>query len=136
VVEGCGRCGPTNDVNDAWWASVNFSQVKERFFTNALRYGVLPILNVLQMDSEAAFEILKTQGRRFDLIHIDGAHSPERSLRDVTAWSTLVRKGGLVIFDDIAWPSVKQAREYLTNNLRVIDEVIESDNTSYGAYEV
>jgi len=127
---------PTNETNDAWWASVDFAQVKERFFANAARYGVLAMIKVMEMDSGSAFRFLEPGDRQFDLIHIDGAHSPERALRDAKSWSKLVRKGGLVVFDDIAWPSVMPAYDFLTRNLTVIDEVFESGTASYGAYEV
>ena len=126
---------PTDENNDAWWASVDFAQVKERFFANSARYGVLPMIKVMEMDSDSAFRFLEPGGRQFDLIHIDGAHSPERALRDAKSWSKLVKKGGLVVFDDIAWPSVMPARDFLTQNLTVIEEVFESDGVSYGAYE-
>jgi predicted O-methyltransferase YrrM len=126
---------PTNETNDAWWASINFAQVKERFFANAARYGVLAMIKVMETDSDSAFRFLEPGDRQFDLIHIDGAHSPERALRDAKSWSKLVKKGGLVVFDDIGWPSVAPARDFLTRNLTVIDEVFESGEASYGAYE-
>lgn len=127
---------PTNETNDAWWANVNFALIKERFFANCARYGVLATVKVMEMDSESAFRFLKPRGRQFDLVHIDGAHSPERALRDAKSWAGLVKKGGLIVFDDIGWPSVAPAREFLTQNLTVIDEVFESGDGSYGAYEV
>ena len=60
-----------------------------------------------------------------------------RSARCVTQsrGRSLVKKGGLVVFDDIGWPSVTLARDFLTQNLTVIDEVFESGEASYGAYE-
>jgi predicted O-methyltransferase YrrM len=126
---------PTDETNDTWWASVDFALVKERFFANSARYGVLAMIKVMEMDSESAFRFLEPGDRQFDLIHIDGAHSPERALRDAKSWSKLVKKGGLVVFDDIGWPSVALARDFLTRNLTVIDEVFESGEVSYGAYE-
>ena len=126
---------PTNETNDAWWASINFALVKERFFANSARYGVLAMIKVMEMNSDSAFRFLEPGDRQFDLIHIDGAHSPERALRDAKSWSKLVKKGGLVVFDDIGWPSVMPARDFLTRNLTVIDEVFESGGVSYGAYE-
>jgi len=126
---------PTKEVNDAWWASVDFPSVKQHFYASAVRYGVMPIISVLEMDSRAAFAVVKASGKQFDLIHIDGAHSPETALEDAKSWSRLLKKGGLIVFDDIAWPSVARARAYLNENFNVIDEVIEADKASYGAYE-
>jgi predicted O-methyltransferase YrrM len=126
---------PTDEINDAFWASINFAQVKERFFANSARYGVLAMIKVMEMDSDSAFRFLEPGDRQFDLIHIDGAHSPERALRDAKSWPKLVKKGGLVVFDDIVWPSVMPARDFLTRNLTVIEEVFEPNGVSYGAYE-
>lgn len=38
-----------------------------------------------------------------DILHIDGNHSDEASFADVTKWTPLVRKGGIIILDDITW---------------------------------
>ena len=127
---------PMNETNDTWWASLDFAGLKQRFFANCARYCVLAMTKVMEMNSNSAFRFLEPGGRQFDLIHIDGAHSPERALRDARSWSSLVKKGGLVVFDDIAWQEVALARDFLTQNLTVIDEVFESGEASYGAYEV
>lgn len=127
----------TNETNDAWWSTVDLAQVKTRFYANTVRFDVLKNLRVLEMDSDQAFGLMKEHGgTRFDLVHVDGAHSPERALKDAITWSSLVHKGGLVVFDDIAWPSVTAARTYLTDTFGVVDEVFEPDGASYGAYQV
>lgn len=38
-----------------------------------------------------------------DVLHIDGNHSEETSFFDVEKWVHLVRRGGLIIFDDMTW---------------------------------
>ena len=126
----------TNEANDDWWANLDFAAVKTRFFANAVRYGVMAAIRIMEMDSETAFGLLQPKGRQFDLVHIDGAHSPERALADARLWSTLVKTGGVVVFDDIGWPSVERARTFLRENFRVLDEVFEEGGSSYGAYEV
>lgn len=127
---------PTNEANDEWWAKLDFAAVKTRFFANAVRYDVAAAITIMEMDSAAAFGILQPKGRQFDLVHIDGAHSPERALADARSWSTLVKPGGVLVFDDIGWPSVARARAFLTENFRVLDEVFEAGGSTYGAYQV
>jgi predicted O-methyltransferase YrrM len=125
----------TNETNDAWWSSVDFAQIKTRFFANAARYGVLPLIKIFETDSETALAIFEREGPQFELVHIDGAHSPERALRDAQCWLKLVKPGGAIVFDDIAWPSVKAAREFLQGACDVIEEVFENESSvSYGAY--
>ena len=125
----------TNETNDAWWSSVDFAAIKTRFFANATRYGVLPLIKIFETDSETALAIFERGGPQFDLAHIDGAHSPERARRDAECWLKLVKPGGVVVFDDIGWPSVKAAREFLQRSCDVIEEVFENDSSvSYGAY--
>lgn len=41
-----------------------------------------------------------------DLLHIDGDHSRAAVEADVAAWLPRMRPGGLVVFDDISWPSI------------------------------
>jgi predicted O-methyltransferase YrrM len=125
---------PTNAENDAWWSSVDFAAVKSRFFANAARLGVLPTIRILETDSQSALALFAASGASFDLIHVDGAHSPQRALDDAKSWSAFLKPRGLLVFDDIEWPSVQLARAWLKENLRVVDEVIE-DKSSYGAYE-
>jgi len=38
-----------------------------------------------------------------DILHVDGNHSEEISFSDVLKWVPLVKKGGFIIFDDMAW---------------------------------
>jgi hypothetical protein len=51
--------------------------------------------------------------RHIDLVHVDGAHSVEQSMFDATNWLTLLRPGGYLVLDDINWPTVGMAHEYL-----------------------
>ena len=38
-----------------------------------------------------------------DILHVDGNHSEETSMIDVTKWVPLMKKGGIIVFDDMAW---------------------------------
>ena len=125
----------TDAQNDAWWSTVDFAAVKEGFFRSALRLGVCSAIKLYEMDSAAAFDLLERQGTLFDLVHIDGAHSPVRAYEDAVRAAGRVKPGGLVVLDDIVWPSVAGARQYLCETLRVVEEVVEDAGASYGAYE-
>jgi predicted O-methyltransferase YrrM len=53
--------------------------------------------------SAAALERLAAQGRHFDLVYIDGDHSPEAVTADSERVWPLVRPGGVIIWDDYNW---------------------------------
>lgn len=58
-----------------------------------------------------------------DMIHIDGNHSEETSFIDVCKWVPLVRKGGIIIFDDLDWHTTGRAVQWLNENCEKVTEV-------------
>ena len=63
--------------------------------------------------SVQALDALATEGRRFDIIYVDGSHERQDVLADsVLAWP-LLNVGGILIWDDYAWE-----RSTLPANLR------------------
>jgi predicted O-methyltransferase YrrM len=125
----------TNADNDAWWRNVEMDAIKAGFWRNVLDNELAGFVNVLEMSSDEAFKCIAAIGLEdFDLIHIDGAHSEVQALRDVKTWTPLLRPGGILVMDEISWPTVQPAREHLKASLSVIDEVFEPDGSAYGAY--
>jgi hypothetical protein len=105
----------TNSVNDDWWSKIDFPAIKTQFLTNVLRLGLQNHIAVIESASDAAFRLFDSDRYRgkIDLLHIDGSHSTQEALHDVTNWVKLVRPNGYVVLDDINWPSVGLAYEYL-----------------------
>lgn len=65
----------------------------------------------MRQTSSLALEELKAKGRRFDLVYVDGSHFAEQVLLDaINAWSVL-KEGGLLIFDDYVWRYYPDVRE-------------------------
>jgi FkbM family methyltransferase len=125
----------THADSDAWWRNVELAAVKTQFLRNLLDNELAGIVNVLEMSSDEAFKCLTAIGpSEFDLIHVDGSHAEAQALRDVRSWWALLRPGGILVLDGIAWPSMQEAREYLRSNLSVVEEVFESEGVAYGAY--
>lgn len=50
-------------------------------------------------------QLLKTVTERFDLILVDGDHSPEGAKEDLEDCWPLLTPGGLLVFDDLAHPA-------------------------------
>lgn len=73
----------------------------EKFQTN-VREVKKPnqVVSTVQMDSYQGLSMLIQQKQVFDFIYIDGDHSPSGVLTDACmAWG-LLRKGGVMLFDD------------------------------------
>ncbi|MCW5713343.1 MAG: class I SAM-dependent methyltransferase [Bauldia sp.] len=125
----------TSPENDAWWQSVDLKAIKTGFLRSVVRNQVADVVVVLEMSSDQAFATISATGLGpFDLVHVDGSHSEVQALRDVEQWSDLVRPGGILVLDDIGWPSVKAAREHVRRAFSDIEEIAESAETAYGAY--
>jgi len=125
----------TNAENDAWWQTVDLNAIRKGFFRSVTRNEVADTVVVLEMSSDEAFATISTTGLGpFDLVHVDGSHSEVQALRDVEMWSGLVRPGGILVLDDIEWPSVRAAREHVRRNFSDVEEIVESGSTAYGAY--
>ncbi|MEM1282352.1 MAG: class I SAM-dependent methyltransferase [Chlamydiota bacterium] len=95
-------------VNRQWWSTVNhdiiFSGLKNTIVKLGL-YGQIHLVRSTSKDAEIIEEI--------DILHIDGNHSEITSYLDVTKWVPQVRKGGLIIFDDINWATTSKAVAWL-----------------------
>ncbi len=129
---------PTGAQNDAWWARVDMPAVKSRFLRQLVNLGLADVVRLVEGCSAEALRLLGTAKEvghgRFDLVHIDGSHAPGQALQDVLSWSRLVRPGGIVVLDDIAWDSVGAAVAWLRGHFLTVEEVREADGASYGAY--
>jgi predicted O-methyltransferase YrrM len=122
-------------ASDVWWREVELKAVKAGFLRSLLDNELSDIVNVLEMSADEAFRCLTALGLdQFDLIHLDGSHSDVRALRDVRMWTGLLRPGGILVLDDIGWPSVQPALDHLRSSCSIIEEVFESEGAAYGAY--
>ena len=50
---------------------------------------------------------------QIDFLHIDGSHSMINAAEDVILYARKVRRGGIVVFDDVNWQSTAPALELL-----------------------
>lgn len=57
---------------------------------------------------EAAHFMLKKQAE-FDLIYVDGSHEYESVLMDITLFWKILKKGGIMVFDDAKWTGVDRS---------------------------
>ena len=100
-----------------------------------MRAGLSDICSLLPVRSELALPQLAAEGVRVDAAFVDGSHVFHRVFVDLTYLGEIVRPGGLVILDDVQWPSVATAARYFELNLGWQHEPI-STRTRLRAYRL
>jgi predicted O-methyltransferase YrrM len=95
-------------ANYDWWSKVDHHMILK---------GLIDKIFLFQLNAQ--IELIKTTSEKaplienIDILHIDGNHSEKASMLDVHKWIPLVRKGGLIIFDDLDWLTNEKAVHYL-----------------------
>ena len=75
----------------------DFNKIEENFNENLKEYKFEKIKN----DSLSALKKIENTGKKFDYIYIDGSHEGEAILLDALASFKVLKKDGILIFDDI-----------------------------------
>lgn len=107
--------GKNDPESDEWWSKLDLDSIHEYFWKKAREFDVMqieePIMRVFRTTSSGFH---KTHGelfpqKTFDLIHIDGNHSEERSVEDISLWLPKLANGGYLVFDDVDWATTGKA---------------------------
>jgi predicted O-methyltransferase YrrM len=98
-----GACveGMTTEQNKAYWSNQNMLNAVKAGFLAAVRDLELQNITLHQMTSAEA--VAQFADGSIDILHSDGNHSAEPTMRDLKLWLPKVRVGGVVIQDDIQW---------------------------------
>ncbi len=78
--------------------------------------GLEPYLDFRGESSSLALPQLVREGRRFDLIYIDGSHVFEGVLIDTYYSTRLLREGGIMAFDDSSLDQVAKVLKFIRRN--------------------
>jgi len=70
---------------------------------------------LIEQPSEIALPQLLQRGEAFDLGFIDGYHTFDHALVDFFYLNRMLRVGGMIIFDDVSFPSISKLVRYLRN---------------------
>jgi len=104
----------THDPTDRdWWARVDYGAILESARQAIERTGVQNVVHLILKRSDDVVHTYAPES--IDVLHQDSNHSAEVSTREVHAWVPKMRPGGYWVFDDINWPTTKQAQETLLN---------------------
>jgi hypothetical protein len=85
-------------VNKEWWSKIDHQAIYQGLVDKITEFGLNEQI-VLIRDTSAHTNVIPN----IDVLHIDGNHSEEASMLDALKWVPQVKKGGLIIFDDINW---------------------------------
>jgi hypothetical protein len=109
-----------NNDHEKWWGALNMEDIyqKARYAIHQQKLGET-WATMLRMRGEAAAPWFRDIG----FLHIDGNHKEGEAVRDVRLWCPLVRRGGIIMFDDADWPSTKAAQVELEKFGKVIGMV-------------
>lgn len=75
--------------------------IEERFDSNLAEFGER--VEKLKSTSTRALARLLADGRQFDLVYVDGSHHSADAQSDAVLSWPMIRKDGIVIFDDYEW---------------------------------
>ncbi len=77
--------------------------IKQNFLQNIIESGYSGKVLIRQGFSDKILPSLITEQKIYDIIFIDGNHTAPYVLMDAIMSWTLLRKGGIIIFDDYTW---------------------------------
>jgi predicted O-methyltransferase YrrM len=105
------RTGASHTIIDPFqntqWDGVGISNLEK---------AGIDFFNLFEIKSELALpQLLKHNEGQYDLIFIDGWHTFDHTLLDCFYATQLLQVGGLLIIDDLSFPSVKRVVDFLKN---------------------
>ena len=109
----------TNIGNDFWWMNVDYQRLKKAFFGFLGAHELIGFVRVIETTSDRAHHVFDT----IDMLHIDGGHSVFGAAQDVVSYVPKVRRGGIVVFDDINWPSTEPGLRIVIDSCKLLHVV-------------
>lgn len=92
---------------------------------NLERAGYRQFVQFIEKPSQIAMPELIASGTKIDFAFIDGAHTFDHALLDFFLIDQLLNVGGVIVFDDTGWPSVRKVVRFVASNrsYKVIEHV-------------
>jgi predicted O-methyltransferase YrrM len=79
--------------------------------------GLEPIARLVLQPSSRALPRLVAEGLTADAAFVDGSHRFHEVFVDLYFLCKIVRPGGIIVLDDLWWPSVRTAAHYFEMNM-------------------
>lgn len=107
-----------NEVKDHadWWSKIDFDAIYNEFVSTVDKNQLSAFVKIIKGESSKV-----EPPTNIDILTVDGAHT-DQAIEDVERFAPNVRKGGLVIMDDIGWVGggVQRACDVLVDDLGFI----------------
>ena len=99
-----------NEANKSWWQNnVNLDEIHTKTMRAIWRLELDPWAVIIRARSEHVPMLFGM----VDWLLIDGNHSEVASCRDVKLYLPMVSSGGIVVMDDLDWPTTRKAGEMI-----------------------
>lgn len=120
----------TSPEDAKWWSqNVNLEDIYAECLQHIVETKLSRYIRLLRMSSLEAVKIAPM----LDLLHVDGCHSEWSSTSDITLWLPHLRPGGILVLDDVNWPSTQTCVRFAK---KLCDEigVTTSKESVFGVY--
>lgn len=107
-----------DDENYEWWSKVDHEGVYKTLCRKIEQFGLSHQITLIRKTSSDA-DLIPEIG----LIHIDGNHSEASALFDVMKWVPQVKRGGIIVFDDMDWKCTGPAVSWLNEHCVPVAQV-------------
>jgi hypothetical protein len=108
----------------AWPTTIDWDGIHDEVAGAVARWDMGEHARLVRRRSEDAAELFADAP--IDLLHIDGNHDRDAVLEDLDRYLPLIREGGYLVMDDIAWPSVKPIYAELAERFEVLFSLVEN----------
>lgn len=112
--------GTNSAANDEWWSALDYEAIHRGFLAALGLFGVAGNTRILRMTDTEALPRFTTG--QIDLLHVDGNHSPEVSMRYIRQWGPKLAPRAHLVMDDIDWPTQRDTVAELRRGYDTIRE--------------
>jgi predicted O-methyltransferase YrrM len=106
--------GDIGPENAKWWTeNVNLESIYEGFVRAVLDLGLFKQCRWVRERGATVARMFNEKS--IDLLHLDANHSEAASCREVESWHKKLKPGGLLVADDVDWPSVAKSLKLIRN---------------------
>lgn len=122
------------EENVKWWSELDIEKIYRTFVQNILNLNLSYQCRWLRMTAEEAAPLFPDNS--INALSLDGNHSEIASCREVRTWVPKIAPQGVIVMDDVHWPSQQKAIQLIRElGLRTIQHVTAPDGQQWMAFQ-